>query len=91
MRTNDLTHTLTLSLAGRGDRSAGYTPANMLNTRQHQVRGVHVESVALVYVGDELLNQLVVQRKRAPTLRALQMMMIRLADPLEHGVAGAHA
>ena len=61
----------------------------MLGSGQHQVGGIHVKAVSIVHFLDEFLDQLVVKRQRSAATRALQVMVVRLADPLEHGIAGA--
>lgn len=86
------THTL-LPLPGRerGLHAALRPRAVVLDTRQHQVGGVHMKAVAFVYLCDEALDQLVVEFQRATAACALQMVVVELADPLKHGVAGTEA
>jgi hypothetical protein len=53
------------------------------------MRGVHMKTVTLVHLRYELLHKFVVERQSAPAFRALKVVVIRLADPLEYRIAGA--
>ena len=50
-----------------------------------------MKAVAFVYLCDEALDQLVVEFQRATAACALQVVVVELADPLKHGVAGTEA
>jgi hypothetical protein len=48
-----------------------------------------VKTVSFVDAVDELLYKFVIKRECAAATGALEMVVIRLADPFEHGVARA--
>ena len=75
----------------RGLHAALRPRAVVLDTRQHQVGGVHMKAVAFMYLCDEALDQLVVEFQGATAACALQVVVVELADPLKHGVAGTEA